>query len=1055
MVCLCRRRRALSASSFLGLLILVGFAQPSLAQNQLALVNNYFVTGDYVVGGVGLRGSGVNGVATGQIQIPDPAQPNSAAVPPGADIVAAFLYWETVEGNQATFAGQNGSFNGYPITGVLRGDPNAPTSWSTGGCSGSAQGSKTMRVYRADVRPFLNVDANGNPVGNGIYTVKLSDSGSNGGGVPLTLGATLVVIYRLQSPGTPLNSIVLYDGALAPNNSASIMTLPIVGFYQASSTPVAKITHIVGNGQPNKSETVLVNGVNLPSPYGNTVPPFPGVYNQNAFSSSGGGSWDNPTWLVNSFGSAVQANDPSATTQVTPSSSNSGCVNWGAVVFSTTVQNSDGDGLLNVWKQNKGYTDVNTGQWVALPGAQNGRKDLFIELDYVSNLNGQSGSYLHSHLPKRAAIDKVGDALKNRGINVHFDLGAGIYQGDPYVISYPIAAPPAGGGTVYPGAGGNSVSESALVCTDGATLCQFPGQSTVGWKGDLEFVQEQTTLGNFQFGRKDSYHYVLFGHALGSPRTYWSAAGGSGLATLNSILVQNNVGTVTLTTPPSLTRPGDAACTEASCGRVVIEGALQTANLKLNGVFLIQGSPSSNPAGNTSTSTTTFTIQTSGVPNGTYSFANEPQLGLTYGGPTSDSGFSDIGGGDSTVTFGLWAADDPVGCQPDPSQTLNANQAYCVNQMGTVTAQAGTLMHEIGHTFFLTHGGTYYPNGVVNSGTQAGQQGNNPPAPATFGLNCNSAYISSMNYLFQIRGFPDGAGIDYSGQTLPNLVEGSLSETTGLGPDIYTGQAAAHFTRWYAIPNALDLQLQSASGGQFSSSHFDGSPNPDGTQMVRVDGTIFPGATASAQIDWNHDLQFNAASPQDLNFNGTIQLAGMPGYNDVVNLDLRQIGARADAFGFSGGGTRVGGGGTRVGGGGTRVGGGGTRVGGGGTRVGGGGTEQDTDTANSSVDPPAVNQPQMSGHSVLLTWTAPEFGQIRSYSIWRAEGSFTSIASVYANRAAFKNLTTPALTGAPPQTSFLDSTVQNKKTYTYFIVDTNKQGKQSAIAAPVVMVVKF
>src|SRR5262245_39617326 len=264
-------------------LLLSAEAGRAQSSTGLALANNYFVTGDYVVGGVGLRGSGVNGIATGQIKIPDPAQPNAGAVPAGADVVAAFLYWETVEGNQTTFAGQNGTFNGYPITGVLRGDPNAPTSWSTGGCSGSAQGSKTMRVYRADVRPFLNLDANGNAIGNGTYTVQLADSGSNGGGVPLTLGATLVVIYRLQSPGTPLNSIVLYDGALAPNNSASIMTLPMVGFYQASTSPVAKITHIVGNGQPNKSETALVNGVPLTSPYGNSIPPFPGVYNQNNF----------------------------------------------------------------------------------------------------------------------------------------------------------------------------------------------------------------------------------------------------------------------------------------------------------------------------------------------------------------------------------------------------------------------------------------------------------------------------------------------------------------------------------------------------------------------------------------------------------------------------------------------------------------------------------------------------------------------------------------------------------------------------------------------------
>ena len=61
--------------------------------------------------------------------------------------------------------------------------------------------------------------------------------------------------------------------------------------------------------------------------------------------------------------------DP-ATTSIVPSSSNSGCVSWGAMILSTTVQDTDHDGLLDVWEgPNQGYNDAVSGQFVALPGA--------------------------------------------------------------------------------------------------------------------------------------------------------------------------------------------------------------------------------------------------------------------------------------------------------------------------------------------------------------------------------------------------------------------------------------------------------------------------------------------------------------------------------------------------------------------------------------------------------------------------------------------------------------------------------------------------------------
>src|SRR6266702_4824865 len=98
-----RFMRAMVAS---GLLLAFGFAQICFAQTStplpLGLSNNYMVTGDYVVGGVGLSGLGDgSGFATGTITIPDTGAYASGMapqqVPAGADIVAAYLYWETVE----------------------------------------------------------------------------------------------------------------------------------------------------------------------------------------------------------------------------------------------------------------------------------------------------------------------------------------------------------------------------------------------------------------------------------------------------------------------------------------------------------------------------------------------------------------------------------------------------------------------------------------------------------------------------------------------------------------------------------------------------------------------------------------------------------------------------------------------------------------------------------------------------------------------------------------------------------------------------------------------
>ena len=957
MPCLCCARTRRGVRNVIVILcglvffLLIGFGQPGFSQTTppLNFENNYFVTGDYVVAGVGLRGLGVNGFATKQFSMPDANSVPSTGVPPGADIVAAFLYWETVESSQTSFVGQNGFFRpvfqggpstGYPITGVVLGNPNAPVSWSSGGCSGNSQGSKTMRIYGVDVRPFLPLDSKGNVLANGTYEVSLADSGSNGGGAPLTLGASLIIIYRALTPSLPLTSVVIYDGAFAPANGATTMTQPLQGFYQAAAGPISKLTHIVGNGQNNKLETVSLNGVNLPSLYGN-LPPFPGYYN---------GSWDNPTWSFSGNSNPVKANDASATTMVVPSSSNSGCVSWGAVIVSTTVQNSDKDGILDVWKQNQGYCDasVNGGtcattdpSWVALPGATSGEKDLFVQLDYMCSIVNPDGTCDttngYSLYPSANALTMMAHAFSPKGINAHFIPGNPGYPA-PY--------------------GTGAIQEET--CTDTDSTCVNPTLSPyvnqpgiVGWKAGFEFLKNQplnykdeTTcqqalngpcIRRFQHGRKDSYHYALFAHAVGLPE--WALTGGS----LTSVVGSGNTVTFTTSSPHGLI---------AGTDRVTISDAIT--NPSLNGTYLVQTA-----SGNT------FTIQIPVATNAAYTQSTDPEFSVVSGRIYTTSGVSDLGGGDSIISLGLWGA------------------AGRTDQV-----QAGTFMHELGHSFGLWHGGLYYDT-----------PGSYTP---TFEPNCKPNYQSVMNYLFQVDLLDSGV-LDYSEQQLSTLNEGSLPA----GVTTTDGSALAHSTtKWYT-------PVQPNGVGSAATHHCDGtplSPNTDpNPTMYLVGGPANPITPA-----W--------VNGSDVNFDATINTT-LRGYNDWANLDLRQFGASgADMFGSGIGRTSPGIGRTSPGIGRTSPGIGRTSPGRG---------DLDFAAANSSVRPPRFVMATLTAppRYIQLNWTAPTFGQISSYNIYRATNGTPAppaIASVPGN----------ALT-------YTDKNVTCGPTYTYFVTALLSDGRES------------
>src|SRR5689334_4452739 len=112
----------ISYKKLLALLVLLGVlpaAAPSgfaQATPPLNFGNNFFVTGDYVVAGaynMTTKFQTINGVsyAVGTINVPDNQNlgiQGVKQVPPGAQVVAALLYWQSVEKVGATGSGQNG-----------------------------------------------------------------------------------------------------------------------------------------------------------------------------------------------------------------------------------------------------------------------------------------------------------------------------------------------------------------------------------------------------------------------------------------------------------------------------------------------------------------------------------------------------------------------------------------------------------------------------------------------------------------------------------------------------------------------------------------------------------------------------------------------------------------------------------------------------------------------------------------------------------------------------------------------------------------------------------
>ncbi len=853
------------------------------ADGPLNFYKNHFIKGDYVVGGVGLRGLGVpnptvtaianDGIntsyATGTISMNGP----NGAPPPNAEIVSAYLYWQTIESSTAP-TGNVGVFNGAKIVGHQIAPTGILACFGSGGGGSTTNQGEFLRVYRADVLRQLPVktDASGKPlsrrlvsdtdlVANGfpLQTISLPDSGGGGTQAPSsgnqaihTEGVSLVVVYRTATD--PLRAVVLYDGGFRFDANSGTISQTIRGFYDSSQTiPTGKMTHIVGDGNSQFREVLTINGTS----YAN---PFPGSLGQ---------AWDNPTFSVTlaNDASSVSMSIAGATTSTTD------CLTWAAMVFSIPVQDSDGDGLLDVWESTSGLTDPNGNPLpdIHAMGADPRHKDLFIEVGFLQT-NGYTtpsqpmGVPAHSHLPSQAVIDMLGDAYKNApvsnpdgstGIKLHVDVG-NFYAGDPYVVPAALAR----GGEVIGEAPTDTLAplQAQFVVPASPEFPDYPG--TIGWKSGYRSLRDQplnypdeatcaaatNCVRRFDHNRKDMFHYVLFGHTLA--RQKWQIADGS----LVQVVVDS---TGTIATVTTLENHG---FTLNSSGEfVALTGA---SDPNLNGTYTVASVPN--------TTQFTFTIPTTKtVAPATYTnFA----LAVGNGVPRSNSGIGDLPGADLMLTLGEWEA-----------------------FVGSDFIQASTWLHELGHNFDLMHAGAI----GLNTSLAA------PPLP-----NCKPNYESSMSYLFQVSGLLDangGAHINYSDRVLPSLNEDSLTEPGGLGVMLYK-------TRWYVPLSSsfLDTLLGTTVA---KNRHCDGSPlsaaeqtwlATPGNGMVRVDSQ-----STSGDLDWNADgiIETTPVGPQDINFNGAPNLALNPAvtstdspftsFNDWNVVDLQQLGGRRNAGALS------------------------------------------------------------------------------------------------------------------------------------------------------------
>ncbi len=146
-----------------------------------------------------------------------------------------------------------------------------------------------------------------------------------------------------------LNAIVVVDDGISLTNAQrTLLNQPLPGFSRRSTrtrirprrTP--RVSYIAGSGQANKLDSItLPGGTIVSNPFVGSTP----------VSNDGDdlGSWDTLSYNVSIPGGATQVTT-TVTTDIQVPPGGRDCITVAAIVFKTAVEDTDGDGLLDVWE---------------------------------------------------------------------------------------------------------------------------------------------------------------------------------------------------------------------------------------------------------------------------------------------------------------------------------------------------------------------------------------------------------------------------------------------------------------------------------------------------------------------------------------------------------------------------------------------------------------------------------------------------------------------------------------------------------------------------------